>query len=587
MNDDDFKPLLGRKRHTPQGQANIRASERLIRSATGLSASLKKRFSLSRIGRAAVVGSLLAQKARRDASARRRVTVKIRLVRLSGSAKLRGISHMRYLEREGIDRMGHAPQSYSAVMDRADKTSFFDGTEGDRHQFHIIVSPEDGDQLVSLTSYVRGLMAQVAEDLATNLEWLATDHFNTGHPHTHILLRGVTETGSPLIIARDYIRHGFRERASEQLLLQLGPRLEVEQTQAMRREVDLAKPIELDQRLLKDRSENASVRATHDDPFEQALRTRRLQTLELLGLAEPIGPLLWRLDETLLDQLTVFEKQSARIDYMRSIVSALGQDRGAAEYRRLETGDLPATGLVGTLLQIPDTRPANGMTDLLIDSVDGRVYSIEMAAVAEASDMQAGMIIKIYPHQHMSDDRSDGRTGPPYQDELRMRVKILSHVPLIDLPHYDGPTWLDEPITNDEMPPIRDAGFGQDLRSAQRQRQQWLMEQGLLDETGDLSRIVSTLRQREFLRVAERFADETGLEFADHDGSTPAAGIFRRQVNLPRGRFALFEHGFQFSLVPWEPAFEKLARSRLPGLDVDDSALDWQGGRGRQGPTIG
>src|SRR3569623_1410055 len=53
--------------------------------------------------------------------------------------------------------------------------------------------------------------------------WAAVDHINTGHPHTHILLRGKDDAGKELIIAREYITQGMRERAAELIDLDLGP----------------------------------------------------------------------------------------------------------------------------------------------------------------------------------------------------------------------------------------------------------------------------------------------------------------------------------------------------------------------------
>ena len=46
--------------------------------------------------------------------------------------------------------------------------------------------------------------------------------YNTGHPHTHILLRGVTDDGKALNIAGDYIAYGARERPSEFVTRELG-----------------------------------------------------------------------------------------------------------------------------------------------------------------------------------------------------------------------------------------------------------------------------------------------------------------------------------------------------------------------------
>src|SRR3546814_10682712 len=67
-------------------------------------------------------------------------------------------------------------------------------------------------------------MVQAEKDLGTRLDWVAVDHFNTGHPHSHIIVRGKDETGKDLIIARDYMTQGLRTRATEIVSLDLGPR---------------------------------------------------------------------------------------------------------------------------------------------------------------------------------------------------------------------------------------------------------------------------------------------------------------------------------------------------------------------------
>ena len=74
-------------------------------------------------------------------------------------------------------------------------------------------APEDGDQLADLRGFTRDAMRQMEEDLGTRLDWVAVDHFNTGHPHSHVVIRGKDETGKDLIIAQDYITDGVRLRA--------------------------------------------------------------------------------------------------------------------------------------------------------------------------------------------------------------------------------------------------------------------------------------------------------------------------------------------------------------------------------------
>ena len=94
---------------------------------------------------------------------------------------------------------------------------------------------DDGllDSLDSMT-----FLFALESDLGTKLDWVAVDHFNTEHPHTHIVLRGVDESGENLIIAREYISHGLRERASELVTLDLGPSTDQEIEARLRHDVD-------------------------------------------------------------------------------------------------------------------------------------------------------------------------------------------------------------------------------------------------------------------------------------------------------------------------------------------------------------
>ena len=119
-----------------------------------------------------------------------------------------------------------------------DGRAFLERGRDDRHQFRFIVSAEDGVDLADLRETTRDLMKQMEADLGTKLDWIAVDHHNTGHPHTHILVRGVTDDGKILNIAGDYIAHGIRERASEIVTRELGRQTELEVTKQLEREVD-------------------------------------------------------------------------------------------------------------------------------------------------------------------------------------------------------------------------------------------------------------------------------------------------------------------------------------------------------------
>jgi type IV secretory pathway VirD2 relaxase len=67
---------------------------------------------------------------------------------------------------------------------------------------------------------------------------LAVDHYNTDHPHSHIVIRGKGEDGKDLIMAKDYITHGIRARAGEWLTLELRPEDQLLQNQKLNAPID-------------------------------------------------------------------------------------------------------------------------------------------------------------------------------------------------------------------------------------------------------------------------------------------------------------------------------------------------------------
>jgi type IV secretory pathway VirD2 relaxase len=190
----------------------------------------------------------------------RRVTVKARIVKLNpqrGAVRGRFCvsskavdAHLLYLERDGVNRDGERGEVYSATEETTDGRAFLERGREDRHQFRFIVSAEDGVELDDLRRTTGDLMAQMEVDLETKLDWIAVDHHNTGNPHSHILVRGITDDGKILNIAGDYIAHGIRERANEIVTLELGRQTDLEVTDQLRREVEAERFTRLDRMLL-------------------------------------------------------------------------------------------------------------------------------------------------------------------------------------------------------------------------------------------------------------------------------------------------------------------------------------------------
>src|SRR5262249_60651534 len=120
--------------------------------------------------------------------------------KMPGHASKAANAHLRYLERDGVTPDGEKGHAYSALEDEADSRAFLARGRDDRHQFRFIVAPEDAADLGNLRGFTRDLMRQVEQDLDTGLDWIAVDHHNTRHPHTHTIVRGGTDDANILTI---------------------------------------------------------------------------------------------------------------------------------------------------------------------------------------------------------------------------------------------------------------------------------------------------------------------------------------------------------------------------------------------------
>ncbi|MCK1277362.1 relaxase/mobilization nuclease and DUF3363 domain-containing protein [Bradyrhizobium sp. 61] len=349
----------------------------------------------------------------RDASGRRtrarRVAVKARVVKLNpqrGAARGRQFvsakavdAHLRYLERDGVTKDGERGQVYSAERDVEDGRAFLDRGREDRHQFRFIVSAEDGVELADPRETARDLMKQMEADLGTKLDWIAVDHHNTGHPHTHILVRGVTEDGKTLNIAGDYIAYGIRERASEIVTQELGRQTELEVTKQLEREVDADRFTRLDRMLIAEqqRKEFSDLRPDRDmrDTFQQnrALLIERARKLERMGLASEIETGKWIVSPKAEPALRELGERGDIIKTMHRALEreGLAGDRHPARY--VLHRENATERIVGRVLDKGLGGDEMGeRVRLVIDGADGRVHHIEMDA-ARAEEVARGMIV--------------------------------------------------------------------------------------------------------------------------------------------------------------------------------------------------
>ena len=396
--DDDFEPKLGRMR--AKGSRHGRKYLHRVLAATALAGGLRRagrrRFDGSRIGRGAAMGRLLRSRNRYAGLRARRAIVKTRLVRLGGKGLAAARAHLRYIQRDGVTREGSPGELYGREQDRVDGRAFLKRCDGDRHQFRFIVSAEDGTEYSDLKPLTRRFMAQMEADLRTRLDWVAVDHLDTGHPHTHIMLRGKDDRGENLVIAREYIARGMRERLAELVTLDLGPRNDLEIERRLRLDVQAERVTAIDRRLIREAGSDHVVAAGHRDAFQHALRAGRCKKLEALGFAEGLGGGRWKLAEHLEERLRAMGERGDIIRTMQRALSNAGLERPAID-RIVHGRGLPDRPVVGQVV-------ARGLSDeiadrhfLIVDAIDGRVHHIDIGKGDAVEPVPESSIVRVSP----------------------------------------------------------------------------------------------------------------------------------------------------------------------------------------------
>jgi type IV secretory pathway VirD2 relaxase len=574
--DDDLRVRPGRIQHGNRGakrpQTFVGEVMRAAKKAGHIGNSFRSSQgrSRSRFGRGRRAAASI--RLRSDA---RRVVMKARVVRHQGtrfrSAPLP--KHIAYLRREGVTRDGENARMFDAATDTAEERAFAERCEDDRHHFRFIVSPEDGAELGDLKTFTRELMLDVEKDLGTKLDWLAVDHWNTDNPHVHVLIRGRAGDGKDLVISREYISRGFRDRAAERVTLELGPRSEQEIRTALEREVESERWTSLD-RALRDISDGcggvADLRPGPNGDLElRRLLLGRAAKLERLGLADPVGPACWTLKPGLDQTLRQLGIRGDIIKTMHQAMRNVGREPDVSNFAL--HGEEPSDQVLGRLVKRGLDDELKGTAYAIVAGVDGRTHHLKFSDVEMTGDAPVGAIVEARAYDDANGRR---RLSLATRSDLSIEAQVTA----------SGATWIDRQLLAREAA-TSGGGFGAEVRNAMDRRADHLIEEGLARRQGQriifVRDLLNTLRRRELDEAVAKLAIETGLAHRGSADGEYVAGTYRQRVTLASGRFAMIDDGLGFQLVPWRPALEQKLGQHVAGTITPGGAVDWNFGRKR------
>jgi type IV secretory pathway VirD2 relaxase len=482
--------------------------------------------------------------------------------------------HVAYLKREGVTRDGADARMFAATTEDADTKAFAERCEDDRHHFRFTVSPEDATEMADLRTFTRELMTDAERDLGTRLDWVAVDHWNTGNPHVHVLVRGWADDGRDLVISRDYISGGFRARAEERVTLELGPRSEQEIRFALESEVEAERWTGLDRVLRGAADDGAGVADLRpglpdSDPELRRLMIGRAAKLERLGLAEQVAPGCWALKPGIEGTLRDLSVRGDIIKTMHRAITGAGREPDLTAFAL--DGDQSADPVQGRLLARGLHDELKGTAYAVIEGVDGRTHHLIFSDLELTGDAKPGAVVEMRVYE---DGQGRKRSSLATRSDLTIEAQVTA----------PGATWIDRQLLTKE-PTLSLSGFGAEVREAMDRRVEHLAGEGLARRQGQriifARDLLNTLRKRDLSAAATRLSAETGLAYRASVEGEHVAGVYRQRITLSSGRFAMIDNGLGFQLVPWRPALEQQLGQQVSGVLAPGGNVDWSFGRKR------
>ena len=307
-------------------------------------------------------------------------------------------AHGRYLARESAThRAAQRQAGFDAGQDKVDVASRLDDWQraGDPRLWKIILSPELGDQL-NVQQLARGVMARVEQEIGAEVEWIAVAHFNTGHPHVHVAMRGVDCEGREIRLPGEFVKHGIRTIAEQWCTEELGYRTRAQAQEALRREVGEMRYTSLDRIIA--RADPASAEESHFAITCQGgsgrvpFVTARLSVLEGMGLARRVDAENWEVQR----DFQAILRRAQRIGDRQRTLAAGGVLRSDERLPIGPLDDQVADFVEGRILVHGEDD--NGRSYVMLESTDAKVYVIhhtqQMQTMRNASKLRVNCFVR-------------------------------------------------------------------------------------------------------------------------------------------------------------------------------------------------
>jgi hypothetical protein len=205
------------------------------------------------------------------ADTRQRCVVKMQY---SNSLAAHKVQIEKYLVREGTDKEGNAAELYGSGIDEYRKNMV------DRN-FRVFLSPENGG--TDLTALTKSFVKRLELDTGYKVYWEAANHYNTAHPHSHLIINGRDKNGKDVEFSRDFVKSFMRENARNICTAMIGGRSMQEITLEKEAALTASRKTSFDERI-KERM-NGTLYVNLDGIKDKSAYVKRLDHFKKIGLA--------------------------------------------------------------------------------------------------------------------------------------------------------------------------------------------------------------------------------------------------------------------------------------------------------------
>jgi len=192
----------------------------------------------------------------------------------SGSIEAHRVQLEKYLVLEGKGVDGKSPELFGTDMEE-----YLENMTG--KNYRIFLSPQSDK--ADLKELAERFIAKLEKQTGYQLYWQGACHYDTAHPHTHLLINGVDKSGREIDFPPDIVKTFMRETARDLCTLQLGNRTQYDIDRDKEQELYAPRFTRLDNRLLELAGDTRKIKPSWIIDDKERIRAR-LETLRRLNL---------------------------------------------------------------------------------------------------------------------------------------------------------------------------------------------------------------------------------------------------------------------------------------------------------------